>query len=107
MVRSAIWASGNSRRNCDSSSCRSSLYVIWSKLMTCGFADDAAVLTADPDSGPASPPPLVSAGGAAQPMLNFKSFQAAKYVLAGIELLHMFRKWQFMPEGCNEISFAD
>ena len=29
-----------------------------------------------------------------KPMLNFKSFQAAKCVLAGIELMHMIRKGQ-------------
>ena len=27
-----------------------------------------------------------------RPMLNFKSFRAAKSVLAGIELMHMIRK---------------
>ena len=42
-----------------------------------------------------------------KPMLNFKSFQAAKCVLAGIELMHMIRKGQLMLEGCNEMSFAD
>ena len=42
-----------------------------------------------------------------KPMLNFKSFQAAKSVLAGIELMHMIRKGQLMMEGCNEMSFAD
>ena len=42
-----------------------------------------------------------------KPMLNFKSFQAAKCVLAGIELMHMIRKGPFMLEGCNEMSFAD
>ena len=40
-------------------------------------------------------------------MLNFKSFQAAKCVLAGIELMHMIRKGQLMLKGCNEMSFAD
>ena len=39
-------------------------------------------------------------------MLNFKSFQAAKNVLAGIELMHMIRKAQLMMEGCHEMSFA-
>ena len=39
-----------------------------------------------------------------KPMLNFKSFQAAKSVLAGIELMHMIRKRQLMIEGCNEMS---
>ena len=42
-----------------------------------------------------------------KPMFNFKSFQAAKCVLAGIELMNMIRKGQFMLKGCNEMSFAD
>ena len=42
-----------------------------------------------------------------KPMLNFKSFQSAKSVLAGIKLMHMIRKGQFMLEGCNEMSLAD
>ena len=42
-----------------------------------------------------------------KPMLNFKSFRAAKCVLAGIELMHMIRKGQIMLEGCIELSFAD
>jgi putative transposase len=42
-----------------------------------------------------------------KPMLNFKSFQSAKCVLAGIELMHMIRKGQLMLEGCNDMSFAD
>ena len=42
-----------------------------------------------------------------KPMLNFKSFRAAKNVLAGIELMHMIRKGQLMMEGCNARSFAD
>ena len=42
-----------------------------------------------------------------KPMLNFKSSQAAKCVLAGIELMHMIRKGQLMLKGCNEMSFAD
>ena len=42
-----------------------------------------------------------------KPMLNFKSFRAAKCVLAGIELMHMIRKGQLMMEGCNAKSFAD
>ena len=42
-----------------------------------------------------------------KPMLNFKSFQSAKCVLAGIELMHMIRKGQLMLKGCNEMSFAD
>ena len=40
------------------------------------------------------------------PMLNFKSFQAARNVLAGIELMHMIRKGQLLLEGCTELSFA-
>jgi len=40
-------------------------------------------------------------------MLNFKSFQTAKSVLAGIELMHMIRKGQLMMEGCKEESFAE
>ena len=42
-----------------------------------------------------------------RPMLNFKSFRAAKCVLAGIELMHMIRKGQFLLEGCNKLSFAE
>jgi putative transposase len=42
-----------------------------------------------------------------RPMLNFKSFQTAKSVLAGIELMHMIRKGQLMMEGCKEESFAE
>lgn len=42
-----------------------------------------------------------------RPMLNFKSFQAARNVLAGIELMHMIRKGQLMMEVGNERSFAD
>ena len=42
-----------------------------------------------------------------RPMLNFKSFRAARKVLAGIELMHMIRKGQLMLQGCGELSFAD
>ena len=42
-----------------------------------------------------------------KPMLNFKSFRCSKNVLAGIELMHMIRKRQFMMEGVDEMSFAD
>jgi len=42
-----------------------------------------------------------------RPMLNFKSFQAARNVLAGIELMHMIRKGQLLLEGSTELSFAD
>jgi hypothetical protein len=39
-------------------------------------------------------------------MLNFKSFQAAKNVLAGIELMHMIRKGQTDCPGGQTISAA-
>ena len=42
-----------------------------------------------------------------RPMLNFKSFRAAKCVLAGIELMPMIRKGQLMLQGCTKLSFAD
>ena len=42
-----------------------------------------------------------------RPMLNFKSFRAARNVLAGIELMHMIRKSQLLLEGGIELSFAD
>jgi putative transposase len=42
-----------------------------------------------------------------RPMLGFKSFRCAQAVLAGIELMHMIRKGQFMMEGCDGMSFAD
>lgn len=42
-----------------------------------------------------------------KPMLNFKSYQTAMCVLAGIELMHMIRKGQFRMQGCSEMSFAD
>ena len=42
-----------------------------------------------------------------KPMLNFKSFRAAKNVLAGIKLMHMIRKGQPLLEGCTVRSFAD
>ena len=41
------------------------------------------------------------------PMLNFKSFRAARNVLAGVELMHMIREGQLMLQGCSELSFAD
>ena len=40
-------------------------------------------------------------------MLNFKSFRAARNVLAGIEIMHMIRKGQLIMKGCNEGSFAN
>jgi putative transposase len=42
-----------------------------------------------------------------KPMLNFKSFQSAKNVLAGIELMHMIRKGKLMIVGEDKMSFAD
>ena len=42
-----------------------------------------------------------------KPMLNFKSFCAAKCVLAGIELMHMIRKGQLVLKGGIELSIAD
>jgi putative transposase len=42
-----------------------------------------------------------------RPMLNFKSFHAAGCVLAGIELVHMIRKGQFVIDGTEAMSFAD
>ena len=41
-----------------------------------------------------------------KPMLNFKSFRAARNILAGIELMHMIRKGQLLLEGSIELSFA-
>ena len=41
-----------------------------------------------------------------RPMLNFKSFEAAKCVLAGIESMHMIRKAQLILEGWIVLSFA-
>ena len=42
-----------------------------------------------------------------KPMLGYKSFNAAKCVLAGIELMHMIRKGQLMMKGCEKMSFAE
>ena len=42
-----------------------------------------------------------------KPMLEFKSFQSAKNILAGIELMHMIRKGQMMMEGAEKMSFAE
>jgi putative transposase len=41
-----------------------------------------------------------------RPILGFKSFRAACAILAGIELMHMIRKGQFMLAG-EGMSFAD
>jgi transposase-like protein len=41
-----------------------------------------------------------------RPMLGFKSFRAAREILAGVELMHMIRKGQFMLNG-EGMSFAD
>lgn len=40
-----------------------------------------------------------------RPMLNFKSFHAAKAVLASIELMHMIRKGQMI--GAGNLSFPE
>ena len=42
-----------------------------------------------------------------RPMLNFKSFRAAKCVLAGIELMHMIRKSQMVLKVCEGMSYAN
>jgi putative transposase len=42
-----------------------------------------------------------------RPMLNFKSFQAARSVLAGVELMHMIRKGQFAFDASADMSFAE
>ncbi len=42
-----------------------------------------------------------------RPMLGFQSFQAAKNILAGIELMHMIRKNQLNIPGGEKMSFAD
>jgi putative transposase len=41
-----------------------------------------------------------------RPMLGFKSFRAARAILAGVELMHMIRKGQFTLKG-EGMSFAD
>ncbi|SCZ84568.1 hypothetical protein NSMM_210016 [Nitrosomonas mobilis] len=40
-------------------------------------------------------------------MLGFKSFQSAKNILAGIELMHMIRKGQSMMGGTEKMFFAE
>jgi putative transposase len=42
-----------------------------------------------------------------RPTLGFKSFRAAANVLAGVELMHMIRKGQFVIDGAAAMSFAD
>jgi transposase-like protein len=42
-----------------------------------------------------------------RPMLGFKSFRAAASVLAGIELMHMIRKGQFVIDDAATTSFAE
>jgi putative transposase len=42
-----------------------------------------------------------------KPMLNFKSFRAARSVLASIELIYMIRKGQFVFHGAEAVSSAD
>jgi putative transposase len=40
-------------------------------------------------------------------MLNFTSFRSARNVLAGVELMDMICKGQFLIEGADEMAFAD
>jgi putative transposase len=42
-----------------------------------------------------------------KPILGFQSFQSAKNVLAGIELMHMIRKGPLSLKGSDAMSFAD
>lgn len=42
-----------------------------------------------------------------KPMMGFKSFYAARNVLAGIELMHMIRKGQMIVAKGAQLSFAD
>ena len=42
-----------------------------------------------------------------KPMMGFKSFYAARNVLAGIELMHLIRKGQMIVAKGVQISFAD
>jgi transposase-like protein len=42
-----------------------------------------------------------------KPMLGFQSFQSARNVLAGIELIHMIRKGQLNLKSSEAMSFAD
>ncbi|MEB0001167.1 DDE-type integrase/transposase/recombinase, partial [Cryobacterium sp. RTS3] len=41
-----------------------------------------------------------------KPMMGFKSFRAAKIILAGIEIMHMIRKGQLMHRGFQKITAA-
>ena len=42
-----------------------------------------------------------------KPMLGFKSFQSAKNILVGIELMHMIRKDRMMMAGADKMSCAE
>src|SRR5713101_4465374 len=42
-----------------------------------------------------------------KPMLGFKSFNSARSILAGIELMHMIRKGQMVAVQGKQLSFAD
>jgi putative transposase len=42
-----------------------------------------------------------------KPMLNFKSFRSDGSVLAGIEMIQIIRKGQFVIDGAEVTSFAD
>ncbi|SCZ86513.1 Integrase (fragment) [Nitrosomonas mobilis] len=40
-------------------------------------------------------------------LLGFKSFQSAKNILAGIELMHMIRTGQSIMGGADKMSFSE
>jgi hypothetical protein len=40
-------------------------------------------------------------------MLGFESFNTARSILAGIELMHLIRKGQMLPMQGKQLSFAD
>jgi transposase-like protein len=42
-----------------------------------------------------------------KPMFGCKSFQSAKNILSGIEIMHMIRKGQMIMEGADQMSFAE
>ncbi len=42
-----------------------------------------------------------------RPMLGFKSFRSARRTLAGIELMHMLKKGQMIPDNGQELSAAE
>jgi len=42
-----------------------------------------------------------------RPMLGFKSFGSARRTLAGMELMHMLKKGQMIPDNGQELSAAE